>query len=334
VWQIDVQTPASGNAMLSSPGIQGGTRLTLDPNNARMQTDTQSSTIYLVTDTGVTDPVIDGTGTTQNPLTSGLSMTLDNSWAAGGIFDIYLAWNGGTPVLCSAPARTAPNYFPAAPDTFFNGVKVNGTAIGTCRTSASSSISVPQYQGKFKGSIKVSSIAGVLRCDFSYKQMPECGVWNNDNQIDMVLQAGNWEPLSGGPYGNGGYNMSGSWGPLHGDPNNALKVFSGRPELVKTTLDRASRDNWQSPNGSSYIIGIGINSTNNPSGLIPGVNMEWYTSGTTVPQMDLGTSSHVELVQQSVVGAETVTALEQCAFGTCVTWVIGTNELLQSAYKN
>lgn len=328
---VEVMTPGPPTPpAVVATGLAGGGRLTIVRGQPRITSDTVAAFVDYAPDAGTTIPMVDASLRLQWALFTaspgdavGLTLNLDASWVSNGIYDVYAA-NAGNPTLCTGPQRQPPDYIPVQ-DALYWGVRVNAVEM-PCRASPFTTITCPQYQCTLLGTIKISPTAGLVRCDFSYGQNRECGVWNAHNQVDLVLQAGNREPLSGGQFGNGAYYFSTSWGPLHGDGGNALNIVIGRPgHTAEVRLLRRGRTNF-----SAFNTGIGWNSTTVPSGHWGGFNAEtfsntaWFGAGT----LALFTSP------ATFQGGARATALEQAIYGNVVGWVTPTDVLLEARYKH
>jgi hypothetical protein len=148
--------------------IPGG-RLTLASGKAVMDADTTSTTLFYAPYNSDTFPVLDGslvwqikTFSTSPTDQVGASMAGGARWAAGSSRDVFGSISG---TICSGPAWPAPD-LPSRKLVRYNGVLVNSIAVA-CDTSASASISCPQFQCTYLGSIN-SSVAGQLTAQFSY----------------------------------------------------------------------------------------------------------------------------------------------------------------------
>jgi len=99
----------------------------------------------------------------------GLSLTIGSNWAATSVYDAFIALNSGSPVLCTGPVWTDQNTRASAGTLApYNGQSANNNATAmTCRISNSATISVPQYQATYVGTIATDA-SGTL--DFTPQQ--------------------------------------------------------------------------------------------------------------------------------------------------------------------
>lgn len=266
--QVEYQgpPPPPPAATLTAPGLAGQGRLTLVHGQSRLTADASAAFVDYAPDVGNMVPLIDDVGALHwMPFTSsatdaiGQTLMLDGTWTANTLYDVYEAWNGGTPVLCFGPAWNG--NAPVVADALVLGVKVNGSTMD-CRTSPTNTISVPANQAKYLGTILISPIAGQVRCDFKGGQSRQCGIWNSDNQIDGVMKVTNPTTtpfVYNDPDGNGSPPPT---IPATGDPTLNATLVSGRPgyrpDLFASLNHRYLHQNG-SPN-TAYVLGVGWNS--------------------------------------------------------------------------
>jgi hypothetical protein len=270
VTKVEVQggspppPPPSTSIVMTAPGLPGTGRLTLAHGVSRLYQDAAATFVDYAPDVGNTVPVIDSLGNVQQfKFTSsdtdsiGQTLTLDSSWTAGSLYDIYEAFGAG---MCTGPAWSGTPLAPPTTDALYRGVKVNGAAIPSCRTTPTTSVACAINQCKFLGTIKISTVAGQVRCDFSVGFNRECGIWNSDNRIDGVLKVS--DPTTTAYH----FTTTGLPqfpAPLAGNPGFNGTVISGRPDArvhVDFALDhRGLRLNNEV--NSAYTIGVGWNST-------------------------------------------------------------------------
>jgi hypothetical protein len=119
-----------------------------------------ATTLYYAPYTGLSVPIYDGTNMLPHQFTSsatdnvGLSLNLASSanWPASGVFDAFVALNGGSPVLCTGPQWASSTARAATGGlVLYNGIETNASAGMTCRTGASTTISCPVNQCNFVG---------------------------------------------------------------------------------------------------------------------------------------------------------------------------------------
>jgi hypothetical protein len=339
--EVEIQTASSqpANVANPSPGIPGGGRLTLlttpqAPFPARLNADTSSSLLAYAPDKGTTAPQIDGSGNlSMQPFTSGPTditgpqLTLDPvNYPAGAVFDFFIAPLNGARVLCSGPARVAPNYAPAVPDALYNGVACNGAPMQVLNTALNGGapFTVAQYQGKFVGTIMISPIGGVVRVDFSQKQGPQCGIWNSDNQAPMTLSALGQQ--TGSDVSNA-YNLASSWGLVNGDPTSGMTILQGRANARPSLqLFRRARTLANTSSGSRFATGIGWNQQNAPSGMWGGFNVE------SALYINTGSATPAVFTAPAFMGVAQAWPLEEAPGGQCQAWVTPPDVLFEGKF--
>lgn len=202
---------------------------------------------------------------------SQLQLTLTTSQAASNIYDMYLAYNGGTPVIGSSPSWTGGTGGSVTAGSCARGTGVGGTALartqGVWTNAASMSliyntgsgnttITVAANQGIYLGSIFVDSAAGQVTCNRSYGQSRKFGIWNAYNRWPIILKAG--DPTANWTYGTAAIR------PSNNSSSNSMTIFSG---LAEELYDIAFvQDNLNSQASFTQQIGIGFNSTSAFSG--------------------------------------------------------------------
>lgn len=265
-----IPCPLPCNVLITGTGPPGppgvvplpGGRLTLVSGKPVMDADWTSSTVWYAPYNSDSYPALDATLTWQTVRFSaspvdqaGASLTGGSKWTAGTSRDIF---GTGSGAICSGPA------WPASDRASrllvrYNGIDVNSAAM-TCDTSASSSVSCPQYQCTFLGSIN-SSVAGQLTAQFGYGQNRVFETWTaySWNQIDIILHTG--VILATGTFKP--TNQYPAWAPYNNDPLNRANVFTGLPTLVDVTYHQNSFIN-SSIGGPTAVLAMvlwdGVNS--------------------------------------------------------------------------
>lgn len=188
-------TTISGVSTFPSPAG----RLTLQISTPVMTSSTTAGTVvYYAPYSGNVIGLYNGTSFTPLQFTSsatdsvGLTLALGSSanWAAGTVYDVFVAYNGGTPILGTGPAWSSATARSAAGSIGFNsGFLVNSNASAmTLRTGAASTISVPQYQATYVGTICIDAGA-TGKVSFTYGASASGGtaanhnVWNYYNRV-------------------------------------------------------------------------------------------------------------------------------------------------------
>jgi hypothetical protein len=231
--------------------IPGG-RITLVSGQPLMSADVTSATLWYAPYNSDTFPVFDGSAWQQVTFSSspsdqvGPSLSCGSKWSAGTSRDVFGLANG---MICTGPAWPAPDDI-SRNLIRYNGVKVNSAAM-TLDTSATASVSVPQYQATWLGSIH-NSVAGQLSYLASYGQDRKCEIWTayDWNQVDIVLHVGVvlptgvWVPTNQYP----------AWAPFNNDAMNRGTPFTGAPTLVDNTYYQSAFINSQY--GASGLISV------------------------------------------------------------------------------
>lgn len=232
-----------------------GGRLTLVSGKSEMSADVTSSTLWYAPYNTDTFPVLDSGLAWQMVQFSsgptdqiGASMAGGSRWAAGTSRDVFGLVDG---TICTGPA------WPASDDASrqlvrYNGVKVNSAAL-LCDLSATSSVTAPQYQATWLGSIH-SSVAGQLTVHFGYGQNRKFEVWTAYawNQVDIVLRVGD----TSGMVQYNPANQYPAWQAFNNDPLNRGNPFTGAPTLVDVSYYQSAFINTKSGAGASGFIAL------------------------------------------------------------------------------
>lgn len=198
-----------------------------------------------------------------------LSLVLSASQASNNIYDVFLAWNGGTPVIGTGPSWAAGSGGSVTAGLCARGTGVGGAALtrssGVYVNTASmnliyntgsgnNTITVAANQGVYLGSLFIDGTAGQVTCHRSYGQSRKWGIYNAFNATPIYLKAGDntssWSATNGTRAANG-------------NAANSLTVFDG---LAQQILDLKFTQNWRPGGGGFNKIGIGYNSTSALSG--------------------------------------------------------------------
>jgi hypothetical protein len=273
-----VAGPASLGALMQPTGRLSIATAVGQAASATWNTDIVGKVLsYIPVGRGNTVPAIDSSGNPApvqftSSMTDAVGAQLDlagnTAWAAGSIHDVY--WSYGSK-LCTVAWVSG---VPAISDASYAGLKVNGAAIPSCRTSATATVACPQYQCTYLGSILIdAATAGQMSCLVSFGQRRTCGVWNAYNQIEVMLSAGNTNAATNtvAPPTNGVF------APILGDPGNSLIAFTGRPTLVHVEFRQALWFQVFSGYSAQAWTSQGWNSTSVQSGSAAGGDIEGYT---------------------------------------------------------
>jgi hypothetical protein len=270
---------------LPLPGMQG--YLTLASGTPIITSDIISATtLYYTPYTGAWAVINNGTTFIPYNFTQ-LSLTLSASQAANNIYDIYLAYNSGSPVI-----GTGPSWAAGTSGSVTAGSCARGTGTGGASISRNSSvglwvntvsmsliynigagnitITVPAGQGIYLGSIYIDAIGGQVSCYRSWGQNRKFGVWNAYNRTPIILQAGDntssWTYATSATIRASNNNPSSYSGTAYntgsGIACNGFTVLSGlSEEAYNLSFTQAALSN-----NTTFTFGIGYNSTTAYSG--------------------------------------------------------------------
>ena len=273
-------------------------------------------------------------GTTLVPiqLAGQLQLTLTASQAANNIYDVFLAYNGGTPVIGTGPSWTGGTGGSVTAGSCARGTGTGGTALqrllGVWTNAASISliyntgggnntITVPANQGIYLGSIFIDGTNGQVTCHRSYGQSRKWGIWNCFNRTPIIMQCG--DPTASWSYGTNTFR------PSNNNTANNLTCFIGLPE--EETEFWFTQNNPTNSNNANMDIGIGYNSTTSPAGLLAGFHALGFAPGSSsYPTI----TAELEILPG--VGIQTITSLER-ATGSWTFQGTSTNTLLASKYR-
>lgn len=194
--------PVSGS--LPQPAFQG--YLTPTSNTPIITGDVTATAIYYTPFVGTWVAIHNGSSIIPYRF-SQMQLTLTTSQAANQIYDIYLAYNSGTPVIGTGPSWAAGSGGSVTAGSCARGTGAGGAAISRDSTtgfwvntasisliwntgSGNTTITVPAGQGMYLGSIYVDSSAGQVTCHRSYGQNRKWGIWNAYNRAPVYLKAG------------------------------------------------------------------------------------------------------------------------------------------------
>ena len=263
---------AAVQTALPIPTPQG--RLTPTSGTPVITSDASGSTAcYWTPFQGLWTPIHNGTGLIPYQLAGELPLILGVAQAANQIYDIFLAYNAGSPVIGTGPTWAAGGGSVTGGScargsgagstqlTRLKGTLVNTVSMTLTYNTGSgvNNLTVAANQGIYLGSIFVDSVAGSLTCHTSYGQNRKWAVWNNYNQVPVYLKGGD-------PNGSWGYNGA-AWRSSNNNSANNLTVFSGFPQDIYDIkfFQHYTASNAAS-SGTSGQIGIGLNTNSGPTG--------------------------------------------------------------------
>lgn len=231
------------------------------------------STIYYTQLLGSWAVIHNGTTLIPYLMPSQFVLALTSSQAANGIYDIYLAFNGGAPVIGTGPSWASGTGGSVSAGscargtgtggaalTRLNGVLVNAASMSLIWNTGSgnTTITVPANQGVFLGSILIDGSAGQVTCHRDYGSSRVWGISNAYNRRPTYLKTGvasaTWT------------STGGAIRPANNDAGVTCRVFNCLPEEpVETILQWSS--NGAGSQGTVGRLGIGFNRTNGMDGV-------------------------------------------------------------------
>ncbi len=220
---------------------------------------------------------------------SQMQLTLTSSQAANNIYDIFLAYNGGTPVIGTGPSWSAGTGGNITAGSCVRGTGAGGTTLARTQGvwtnnvqisliyntgSGNNTIPVPVNQGIYLGSIYIDATAGQATNHVSWGQNRKRALWNAYNKSPIVLQSGDpssgWVDVTAAVHASNGAPgvwASTSYNVGSGVACNGLSVLCGLPEeFVAANFIQAVPA--QSSSQGTYQIGIGLNSVSAFSGTV------------------------------------------------------------------
>jgi hypothetical protein len=267
------------------------------------------------------------TGSSLQPYQfSQMQLTLTSSQSANNIFDIFLAYNNGTPVIGTGPVWS----------TVTPGSGARGTGAGTTQISRDSvtglwvntvsmsliwntgsgntTITVPAGGGVYLGSLYMDATNGQISNyvsigdNYAATIGRKWGVWNAYNRQPLVLQVTD-STASWGYSGNTGPQ------PSNNSAANSLMVFCGLAEESAIISGRQKVGSNASANAAT--LGVGVNSTSviSTSSYSPAI-----LYGVATQQVPL-TSYYAA---PPTLGLNKYTSLEQASFGSGTLTFFGT----------
>ena len=201
---------------------------------------------------------------------SQMSLTLTSSQAANNIYDIYIAYNGGVPVIGTGPSWASGAGGSVAAGSCVRGTGGGGAAInrdalsGLWVNTASMSliyntgsgnntITVAAGQGILLGSIYIDGSAGQVTCTRSVGQSRKWGIANAYNRQNVSMAV--TDPTASWTYASASNRAS------NGNAANSCTVFSCLPEEEANITFSQRCYVIAAPSASAEAnIGIGINS--------------------------------------------------------------------------
>jgi hypothetical protein len=300
-----------------------------------------STNVFYTPLLGLGAPVHNGVSIVSTLLPGELSLALTSTQAANDIYDIYLAYNGGSPVIGTGPSWAAGTGGSVTAGSCARGTGAGGAALvrtqGIWTNAAAmtltynlgagnTALSIPANQGIYLGSISVDSTAGQVSAYRSVGQSRKFGIWNAYNRQPITLLVS--DPTASWNYGSATLNPSNS------NTNNSMMAFTGLPEELTTCVftQKVSPMNVTGSTGFSanVAIGIGWNSTSAVSGQL---GVEFFTFTGSSSSFSLITTLTANYVNPPGIGTNLVTALESGNSGPNNTFYGGAGMQLQAAWR-
>ena len=242
---------------------QGMLTISTDNDNPIIASNTTSTSVKYVPYNGNWTLLSDGT-TVYPYQFSAMTLTLTASQAANIIYDVFLYYNSGTPVIGTGPAwsvSTAGSGSRGAGAGTTQISRLLGIWTNTVAVTLTNSITTyacPASQGVYLGSIFVDTAAGNVTCHTAWGQDRKWGVWNCYNRVPIIMQEGD---------STASWNIA-AWRVANGSTSNKITSFCGLPE-ENIFAEAAISVQAATSVGTAANIAIGVNSTSSPSGFYP-----------------------------------------------------------------
>lgn len=265
-----------------------------------------------------------------------MQLSLSPSQAANNIYDIFLAYNGGSPVIGTGPS------WAAGGGSITAGSCARGTGAGSSAISRDSgsglwvntnsmsgfiyntgsgnnTITVAAGQGIYLGSIFVDATAGQVTCHRSYGQSRKWGLWNAYNRVPIVLQGG--DPTAS-------WSLAGITAirSSNGNSANSMTIFSGLAEEIPALTFQQLVSNSVGNGTGNFNIGIGYNSTAAFSGTVGNTPFANLTSSST-------RQTNANYTPPPFLGINTVNCLEQTTVANMSANGTQANMLIRAAWR-
>lgn len=203
-----------------------------------------------------------------------MQLTLSSSQASVNIYDVFLAYNSGTPVIGTGPSWLAGGgnitagscargsgagstaISRASPSGFY--VNTNSMSLIYNTGAGNNTITVAAGAGIYLGSIWIDTAAGQVTCHRSYGQSRKWGIWNAYNRAPLYLKGGD-------PTASWTYNSS-TVRAANGDATNKVTTFCGLAEEIYDLGFNQLLRNVVVGQTGQQTIGVGVNSTTTYTG--------------------------------------------------------------------
>lgn len=284
----------SGNAASAVWTNSAATAATLVPPQGRLTPvqgvavstgDVTTTNIYYTQCVGAETPIHNGTTFISYSFPE-LRLALTSAQASNNLYDIFLVYNSGSPVIGTGPAWTS-----ATPGSCSRGTGAGTTQIARDATygylvnsnslnliyntgSGNNTIVVASGRGLYLGTIYVDATAGQVTCHRSVGQNRKFGIWNYYNRSTIALQV--TDPTASWLYTTASWRASNNAPSSYsgtianvgsGTTCNGMTLLNGMAEeqAILNQTQFVSLANAQGPNANT---GIGINSITSPTGKI------------------------------------------------------------------
>lgn len=254
---------------------------------------------------------------------STMTLSLTNTQAASQIYDVFMYFNAGTPVIGTGPT------WAAGGGSVTIGSCARGTGAGSTDISrlqgvwtntvqvtlnnGLSTYTCPANQGIYLGSIYMDTTPGQVSGHRTYGQARKWGIFNAYNRVPLFLQAG--DPTASWTYNTNTIRAS------NNNSNNSIVVFSGLAEECANT-SFLQKLNESTGTATQPRIGIGLNGTVATAGTDATIN----GSGIT-------TSLRAEYDIAPFLGINAVFALEVGAVTGGLFYGTQSNMLLKATWR-
>lgn len=277
-------------------------------------------------------PVYDATQFNARSFSSDLSLTLNSNHVANAIYDVFIFWDGSALQIATGVAWNTPTAGAGARGSGAGTtelIRVNGLWVNrydiSYRNGATTG-TITANQGTYVGSVYIDSTPGQVTCNTTYGQSRKWGVWNAYNRKSVILSAG--DSTATWSYGTNTIR------PSNNSSANSLTTFCGLPEeiqdIVFTQVTTSGTGSATTQVLTSWVIGIGSNSTTAMSGMLG--TGSFRLDGSSVDYINW-VQSIARLLQTPTIGINTFTCLERTtAFNnTAMVYNGGSSNMLLSA---
>lgn len=242
--------------------------------------------------------------------------TTNGAQAVGGIYDVYMFLNAGTPTLGFSPTWSAGSGGSVTAGSCARGTGAGGTALAIVQglstnavsmtvNNASTTYTVAANQGTYLGSVWINASPGQYNCHRSWGQSRVWGLYNHYQRTNINLLVGDGTASAA--------NTSATVRPAFNNTANSCTIFTGTAdqtfEVTNTQLLAIAPD----PASALHQFvtnGIAVNSTTVFSGTQGKVGANSIAGGAASQTWNEATVTALHVIQPQI-GISTVTAMEQ-----------------------